>query len=595
MGEKETTKQKGAFGAKVKQLALTGKSMWKKPLEGRYLTLKEMCSFGMFALGNSWLMNAVNYVATVQFIPYFYDVTTIHAYIIVALATFINMLCLPFIGNKIEKTNTKIGKYKPFILGCLPIYVIFAMLAMWIPQYESEASRIIYVYLTCTPVLVLSTFCNNMYQNMPTVITPNTQERADIMTPIGLLVGFAPSVMQLIVGPIRMAFPDKEYLAMRILGAVSVVISVVLMLFILKVKERVYNIQKEAVEKAQADGVEVPKEEKLSFFSSMKMLGKNKPLIIFCIALILGSMRDFTGQFRWLVLQIRTNINPVTAIQISGLPQTIIGFAATVSMFLLPLVTRKMNKRAIVVLFGLISALPNLILAIVRYQNIPMGTVSLVLLTILYFVSCINPLYLLIPIMLGEIADYQQYLTGKRLDGHMQNLIFVVPTLVFNVLMLCSYFLQKNIGFEPSDYANPVAPYTFQQQTIACQWFNILSLLSAVSGILLVVVMLLYPLSKSKHLAAVEALTAKSVITNAEDQQNGGSIADEKADAAQETTEEISVEDSTSEDENSACKTPPEDIPIEEADKAVEGNDVPIAETAEDTPADDAKETSAEE
>ena len=107
------------------------------------------------------------------------------------------------------------------------------MLAMWVPQLDQEASRIAYAYLTCAPVQIMATFCNNMYQNMPTVITPNAQERADIMTPIGLVVGFAPSLLQLVVGPIRSAFPDQEYLAMRIIGAVSVVISVVCMLFIL--------------------------------------------------------------------------------------------------------------------------------------------------------------------------------------------------------------------------------------------------------------------------------------------------------------------------------------------------------------------------
>lgn len=520
--------QKGALKSKVKGLALTAKGMWKTPLKGRYLTLKEMCYFGAFALGNSWLMNAVNYVTTVAFIPYFYRIDTIHAYVIVTIATFVNMLILPIIGNKIERTRTKIGRYKPFILGCIPIYAIFGILAMSIPQINNEGGRILYAYLTCAPSLVISTFCNNMYQNMPTVITPNTQERADIMTPIGLVVGFAPTVLQIVVGPIRAAFGEAEYLAMRIIGMISVFVSIACMLFILKVQERVYDI------KTDDKG-----EEKVTLKEAFKMLAKNKPLIIFCIALVLGSLRDFTGQFRWLIIQFRFNADVEVAKQISGVPQTIIGFAATVSMLLLPIVTRKMDKKWIAVLFTVTSTLPNLILAIVRYENIPVGTPSLIGLTLLFFISCINPMYLLIPIMLGELADYQQYKTGKRLDGHLQNLLFVLPALATNVLMLCSYYLQKMVGFEAKDYADITHTLNAAEQMVACEWFDIVALISAVSGILLAIVMLFYPLSRKKHKEVMESLSARGVLTNVDNAENA-----DTANATDEVAENV-AEDST--------------------------------------------------
>lgn len=491
--EKVPLKQKaGAFFKSVK-------SLWKSPIEGRYLNLKEIGAFGIFATGNSFMFNGVNYVTTIALIPYFYRIDAIHAYLIIALATFINMVCLPFIGSRIERTKTKIGRYKPFIIGAIPLYVVFMILAMWIPQYDSEVSRIIYAYCTCMPVLVMATFVNNMYQNMPTVITPNTQERADIMVPIGLLVGFAPTIMNIIIGPIRAAFKEQEYMAMRIIGAVCAVLGVICLLFILKVKERVFNT--ESLQK---------KEEKIRFSDACRMLAKNKPLIILCVALILGSLREYTGQFRILVIQFRFHEDPSVALEISGLPQTIIGFAATVSMLLLPIVTRKMNKRAIVILFMIISTLPNLILSIVGYQNIPVGTASLVVLTILYFISCINPFYLLLPVMMGEIADYQQYKTGKRLDGYIQNLLFVVPGLTMNIFAIISYYWQKQVGFETKDYTDITRPLTGAEQAIACDWFNIVAILSAISGALMILVMIFYPLSKKKHQELLNALKERA-------------------------------------------------------------------------------------
>ena len=142
-----------------------------------------------------------------------------------------------------EKKRTKWGRYKPYILFSLPLLALFTMMSMWAPQYSSEIDRVIYAYCSCVPVIAISTFANNMYQTMPNVITPNTQERADIMTPIGLIVGFAPTIMNIIVGPIRSAFMGQEYIAMRIIGAIAVVIGSLCVMFILKVKERVYELE----------------------------------------------------------------------------------------------------------------------------------------------------------------------------------------------------------------------------------------------------------------------------------------------------------------------------------------------------------------
>lgn len=508
MGEQKQ-KEKVPFKVKVKNGALAVKGMWKTPPKGRFLTLKEILSFGGFALGNSMMLSAINYVATAALIPYFYEIDAIHAYVILALATFINMVILPFIGNLIERLNTKIGRYKPVILGAIPIYVIFMILTMWIPQLEKEADRIIYAYLTCTPGLVLANFVNNMYQNMPTVITPNNQERADIMTPIGLIVGFAPTVLNLFAGPIRAAFPEgQEYMAMRIIGIVSAVLGVICILFILKVKERIYELDKNT---ATEEG---KKEEKVTMMEALKMLSKNKPAIIFCIALVLGSLRGFTDQFRWLIIQFRFDEIPARALEISGVPQTIIGFAATVAMFLLPIITRKMNKKTAVILFTFTSILPHIILACVGYENIPVGTTSAVVLTIAYFIACLNPIYLLIPIMLGELADYQQWKTGKRLDGHLQNLLFIVPGLSMNLLMIASYYLQQKIGFEARDYKNITTALDPALQATACEWFDIVAIISAVSGALMIIVMLFYPLSRKKHQQIVEELKSRSVITS---------------------------------------------------------------------------------
>ncbi len=495
---KESKNSRGNFLGKLK-------SMWSKPPEGRFLSFKEMGLFGVYAMGVAFMTSSIGYVATILFIPYFYKIDALHGYIILAVASFINMCILPFIANKIEKTTSKWGRYKPYILFTLPLYAILAILVTWIPQMDNETHRILYAYMTCVPLLIANGFFYNMYQTMPTIITSHTQERADIMTPLGLIFGFAPTIMQIVAGPIRGHFMElgKEYEGIRIIGIISVILGILCVLCILKVKERVYYIESEEENKEQV---------KLS--DAFKMLSKNTPLILLTLALVLGSLREFTGQFRMLIIQCRFAENVPLAIKISGLPMTIIGFAATVSMLLLPIVTRKMEKKNILILFSVLPALCNIVLACIGYENIPIGKTSSILITAIHFLMQITPIYLLVPIMLGEIADYQQYKTGKRLDGHIQNMLFTVPTVASQIFMIFAYLWQQKIGFQPMNYSEEAGVISAELQSIACSWYDIVAIISAISGILMAVVLLFYPLSKKKHTEAVEELKRKSVITN---------------------------------------------------------------------------------
>ena len=535
---------------KVIKLFSTVKAMWDKPLEGRFLNLKEILSFGMYSLGNSWIYNTIMLVITITYIPYFYGIDAIHGYTIYIGGSLINMFLVPLIGQAMEKKRTKWGRYKPYILFSLPLLALFTMMSMWAPQYSSEIDRVIYAYCSCVPVIAISTFANNMYQTMPNVITPNTQERADIMTPIGLIVGFAPTIMNIIVGPIRSAFMGQEYIAMRIIGAIAVVIGSLCVMFILKVKERVYELEdnnrelieaQEAAARAEsgeggvageiAESETSPAEvkaaeaetargdaEKLSFAESMKLLFKNKPLWILFAALVIGSLREFWMQFQPLAIQLRFAATTTEALNISGIPNTVIGFGVTVSMLLLPFCTRKLNKNWIIIVFSCLSLLSTAILGFVGFENIPQGTTSAVVLTLLFFLARVNPTYLLIPVMLGDLADYQQYKTGRRLEGHIQNFIMVIPVLMSFVFMLCGWVWQQEIGFEPSNYTDiEVVPQYLQD--IATEWFTAAFLLSAASILGMIVILMFYPLSKKKVEEVTAALRGASV--NADEMGEG--------------------------------------------------------------------------
>ena len=483
---------------KIKEKLFQLKELWNHPAKGRFLPLKEVGYLGLYTLGTSFIMTAISYVVTITEVPLLYRIDAIHGYLIMLCGTLLNLILQPVIGYLMERTNTKFGKYKPYILLSLPLAGVFGILATFIPQL-GDTGRVIFAYTTCVPALFVSNYINYMYQTMPNVITPNSQERADIMTPVGLVFGFAPSVLQIIAGPIRSHFLKQgmEYMGLRIIGLVSVIIGILCCLFIIKVKERVYNTSE-------------TKKEDMSFLGSLRVLFKNKPLMVVFIALILGSLREFWRTFMMFVIRLRFAENVTTALNVSGLPLTIIGFASTVAMILLPICTRKLDKKNIIIIFNMLNAISLAILAIIGFENIAIGTQSAILITIFFFIAAINPTYLIIPLLLGDIADYQQYKTGRRLEGHIQTLLFTVPGLCSFGFMLLGSILQKEIGFEQKLYSGlEVIPADLQ--AIGCKWFNITLIISIASALLLVLIMSFYPLSKKKHEAIMQELKAQSV------------------------------------------------------------------------------------
>ncbi len=54
------------------------KTMWKKPLQGRFLTIKEMLSYAVAGVGVSFIVNVISIFLTAEMIPYMYQINVIH-------------------------------------------------------------------------------------------------------------------------------------------------------------------------------------------------------------------------------------------------------------------------------------------------------------------------------------------------------------------------------------------------------------------------------------------------------------------------------------------------------------------------------------
>lgn len=474
------------FSAKVKALPQKIKAMWKAPPEGRYLNLKEILCFGGSSLGVSFIVNIITSLITASQISEVYQISVLHGPIICLTASVLGLIIQPFFGKLLQNTNTRWGRYKPYILFIAPVISLFAILSTWQPQNLSEQSRIIYAYCVCIPTLVLWNIWYNTFNMMPAVITPNQQERTDVWAPIGLVMGFAPTIVNFIKGYIRGYFVSigAEYLAYRYMGFISVGIGLILVMLVLRVKERII--------------VTDANNEKTKLLDGLKMVVKNKPLMIFSLALILGCMRTAIDVDMEILGKLRYADNIADGLVVYSSLTLIVGFAATPNMLLLPFLTRKFNNKNILSFWVLLNALGYAVLAFIGVQNIPQGTVSAVVFTALRFVALFNAIGSLQPLMLSEMYDYQQWKTGKRLEGFIQMFAYALVLVFTNVANVVMAYVKQGIGFEPKNYFN-VLTVSDELMNIATTYFNIALYASAISAILMFITLQFYRYSKKEH------------------------------------------------------------------------------------------------
>ena len=525
------------------------KKFWKEPPKGRYLNLKEILCFGGSAFGVSTLVTVVSGLITATQISELFGIDVIHGPYICLVASLLGLIIQPLFGKLLQNTQTKYGKYKPFIILMAPVFAAFAIAATWSPDNIRELGfnatpKIIYAYCICTPTLILWNLFQNTFYMMPGVITPNQQERTDIWSPIGLIIGFSPTIMGVLGDALRGYFNDlgMEYMAFRYIGFIYSVVGLVFVLLLFKVRERIIATNEN--------------KEKVGLFEGLGMILKNKPLIIFTIALILGSMRTTIEIDAKILGKLRYAADIPTGQIIFGTLSLITGFAVTPNMILLPFMTRKFNNKTILIFWMSLNAIGYAILGIIGVENIAQGTTSAVLLTLFRFIALFNAIASLQPLMLSEISDYQQLKTGKRLEGFIQMFAYTLVLVFTNVGYVVIAYVKQGMGYQPNNYFN-VKTVSDELMKIATDYFDLALWISAISAALMAIAMIFYPLGKKEHAKIVEQLKERSREEGLFDLEGAAAVPASEAAAdgslpsdVSEVNEEIFKEEATPNEEN---------------------------------------------
>ena len=142
------------------------------------LSLKEKIGYGLGDTASHFVWDMVGFWILIFYTDTF-GISAAVAGTIMLIARFWDMLSDPLMGVIADRTNTKMGKFRPYILWMAIPYSVLAVLTFSTPDF-SQTGKIIYAGATYLLLMTVFTAINLPYSSLGAVMTSDSTERAGL-------------------------------------------------------------------------------------------------------------------------------------------------------------------------------------------------------------------------------------------------------------------------------------------------------------------------------------------------------------------------------------------------------------------------------
>ena len=500
------------------------KTYWKTPPLGNYMTFKEIASLAGGGIGVKFIITCISGVllsATNVFVGNTIGIEPMNMYFIYILAVIISFPLTMFRAYIIDNARNRKGKYRPYILTMGLPTIVLAVGYFWMP-YEKMGSQL----MKCVVVLLFNigfqffyNFLYDAYDNYIVVLSPNTQERANVSSIKSVTDSLAPTITNAVIPLLATSIIGTNNLndirLYRYIWPPILIIG-----FLLSVI--VYVNTEEKIVQAKTHVVQI------KFIDAVRAVAKNKYFWVISLAGWLGFLESAYGSIlNWLY-----SYQHACSSGEYSLLFTIYGNASFWGMLLAPLSIKKIGKKNTLILINSMNILfIALVYPVVKYVD--MSIMIWLVMICLWFNALFGSFgHILTPSLNGDIRDYQQYITGERIDGMFAavGLIGSVITMATSSVLPAIY---EKIGFnetklkellpeivaQEGELLDPTNVYNvlYHRETFI-SIFGVLIAVSVLGAFLNVVPYFFYDLSEIKQQGMIKVLKIRALF---EDYGNG--------------------------------------------------------------------------
>lgn len=502
------------------------KSYWKKPPKGYEVTYKEFVNYALGFGGLSFISILIQWtgiaISTYMMISYFKISTGIVFVLNTVVASILALVRAPILSMLIDNSNDKKkrGKFKPFLIwssvgavlcyGLIPyvpkVWTNIELFTIAIPKipimgiFEDSVAVFSVAIIVVFVMTQLGAFFHSILTQAMTgieqTISSVAQERANFISIRGLISNIPGSLINILL-PIfaGILFANSGHQLninlYRIFFPICMVFGVGCVLFAyFGTKERVVVNQKFV--------------QKVKFLQGAKELSTNKYfwlITIFNITVGIRGMANITG---WIC---QFSFHTSTAKTLANLfCTTLLMNVFIIGMVTAPILIKKIGKKNLLMISN-IGLTVMVALQLFVYQNPYLVLFSALLQNVFGGFAFVST------IMVSDALDYQQWKTGKRLEGFWQNYSGFIATIagLFTGMLLPLFLSFGEIGF--GDDMNTV----LKDVVLRDNAYKYQTMLGLIGCVIATVPMLFYDLTEKKHANYVRALKLRAASANHKD------------------------------------------------------------------------------
>lgn len=336
--------------------------------------------------------------------------------VLILIAKIVSAVFDPVVGNMIDRSKSKKGKFKSMIIySLIPLLVMTAVVFLPIDFKGNNILCYVWIFVTYLIWSIAMTMGDVPSQGIASVLTPNPTERTNVVSISNTFkqVGFSacvvivPIVCLIIPGGSKVfGFEGEtdtpmigtEYLGTAILTAILG--CVLFALIPLLNKERVPYV---AGEKTTAKDM-------------LNALKNNKPFMLVIVSYFLGFGRQMA-----MGIQVQAATVLLGSQNLVAVLGIVTAVGSMISMALCPMLIKKMNEKnayLLLSIYGFAASIFSFAVGHFWFQN-----PGNIVLTVLFYASLFliglqfGAVTLMPMIMTADCVDYYEYETGKRMEG----------------------------------------------------------------------------------------------------------------------------------------------------------------------------------
>ncbi len=461
---------------------------WNRPAKGNSVPYKEILKYALGGMGQHMVTYLLAYMAlsaSNTLLGSTIGIRPLHLQYMSIAQTFIGIIFYVLRGKWVDNTRTRYGRFRPYIaLMGFPL-VALSLIFLFLPfDRMTYTDKFIWVFVFSLAIAMLQPLFTDTYSELGSVLSDNSDERARIMTISILISSLAPTIygtaIPYILDWTGLTYTDID--TYRYIIAAVAILGVGMSLFTaIGCKERVITSKTYV--------------QKVGLWESISAVYKNKYWWIRTIASIIGFLETGVSViFGWMYIYGTQNMAEY------GTLTLIYGTSSTIAMLITPLLLRKLGNRGVLI-FHNASNILCVALMLLTYK------VPLLFFVCLYANTVFNQLQLVYnPVLGAEVKDYQQYLTGKRVDFILgaAGTITVPITLATGLVIP---FVYEAMGVT-TNYDILYDPQ------VRNNMFNMLCVLSIAGATLNLIPFFFYRLSREKHMMIITVLHRRAAFAD---------------------------------------------------------------------------------